>query len=140
MFITIVDIIHRPVFYLKFNVSPTSDGDMDYLCLLGATQKIWSPKRCVLNTRSWIISKIVLEMLTYQKNKVHGLSELYRLSDRRLSAKLVPTLAARGISRSHRGISPTAVISVFLDQSHSSVLLTRLRGPRSRPTTTQKIW
>jgi hypothetical protein len=33
--------------------------------------------------------------------------------DRRLSAKLVPTFADRGVSRSQRGGSRTVVISVF---------------------------
>jgi hypothetical protein len=41
-------------------------------------------------------------------------SELYRPSDRRLSAKLIPTFADRGVQRSQRGGSPAAVISVFL--------------------------
>jgi hypothetical protein len=40
-------------------------------------------------------------------------TELYRPSDRRLPAKLVPTFSDRGVSRSQRGGSPTAVISVF---------------------------
>jgi hypothetical protein len=41
-------------------------------------------------------------------------SELYRPSDRRLSAKLVPTLADnREVSRSQRGGTPTAAISVL---------------------------
>jgi hypothetical protein len=40
-------------------------------------------------------------------------SELYRPSDRRLSAKLVPTFADSEVSRSQRSGSPTAVISVF---------------------------
>jgi hypothetical protein len=40
-------------------------------------------------------------------------SELHRPSDRSLSAKLVPTFADRGVSRSQRGGSPTAVFSVF---------------------------
>jgi hypothetical protein len=40
-------------------------------------------------------------------------SELYRPSERHLSAKLVPTFADRGVSRSKRGGSPTAVISIF---------------------------
>jgi hypothetical protein len=40
-------------------------------------------------------------------------SELYRPSERRLSAKLVPTFADRGVSRNHLGGSPTAVISVY---------------------------
>jgi hypothetical protein len=39
-------------------------------------------------------------------------NEVYRPSDRRLSAKLVPTFADIGESRSQRGGSPTAVISV----------------------------
>jgi hypothetical protein len=39
-------------------------------------------------------------------------SELYQPTDCRLSAKLVPTFAERRVSRSHRGGSSTAVISV----------------------------
>jgi hypothetical protein len=40
-------------------------------------------------------------------------SELYRPSDRRLSEKLVPTFANRGVSRSQHGGSSTPVFSVF---------------------------
>jgi hypothetical protein len=40
-------------------------------------------------------------------------SDLYRPSGRDLSAKLVPTFVDRGASRSQRGGSPMAVISVF---------------------------
>jgi hypothetical protein len=40
-------------------------------------------------------------------------SKLYRPSDRHLSAKLVPTFADGGVSRSQHSGSPTAVISVF---------------------------
>jgi hypothetical protein len=40
-------------------------------------------------------------------------SELYRPSDRCLSAKLVPTFADRGVSHSQRVGCPTAVISIF---------------------------
>jgi hypothetical protein len=40
-------------------------------------------------------------------------SELYRSSDRRLSAKLVPTFADREVSRGQLGGFPMAVISVF---------------------------
>jgi hypothetical protein len=39
--------------------------------------------------------------------------ELYRPSDRRLSTKLVPTFADRGVSRSQSDGSPTAVILAF---------------------------
>ena len=73
-------------------------------------------------------------------------SELYRQGGRLRSAKLVPTFADRGVSRGHRNGSPRSLISVFWTgaatfySSSSSVDLTRLSGPRSRPTTTQKIW
>jgi hypothetical protein len=42
-----------------------------------------------------------------------SVNELYRRSDRSLSENLVPTFAVRGVSRSLRGGSPTAVISIF---------------------------
>ena len=73
-------------------------------------------------------------------------SELYRQSGRRRSAKLVPTFADRGVSRGQCNGSPRSLISVFWTgvatfySSSSSIELTRLSGPRSRPTTTQKIW
>jgi hypothetical protein len=38
-------------------------------------------------------------------------NELYRPSDRRLSAKLVPSFAVRGVSRSQRGGSPATFSS-----------------------------
>jgi hypothetical protein len=62
------------------------------------------------------------------------LRELYRPSDRRLSTKLVPTFTDTGVSRGQRNGSP------LFPPSSSSVVLTRLSGPRSRPTTSQKIW
>jgi hypothetical protein len=40
-------------------------------------------------------------------------NELYRPSDRRLSAKLVPTFGDRWMSLSQRGGYPTAIISIF---------------------------
>jgi hypothetical protein len=71
-------------------------------------------------------------------------SELFRPRDRRLSAKLVPTFADRGVSRIQRNGSlrlhsrlsrPEPLL--FLPSS-SSVVLARLGGSRSRPTTSQK--
>jgi hypothetical protein len=50
------------------------------------------------------------------KNKTpwpESVSELYRQSDRRLSAKLVPTFADTWVPSSQRGESPTGVISAF---------------------------
>jgi hypothetical protein len=60
-------------------------------------------------------------------------SELFRPSDRRLSAKWLPTFADRGC----HVVSVTDPYGRILDflSSSSSVVLTRLSGPRSRPTT-----
>jgi hypothetical protein len=73
-------------------------------------------------------------------------NELYRPSDRRLSAKLVPTFADRGVSRAQRdgSLRPYSLVSrpeqlLFLSSS-SSIVLTRLSGPCSRPATSQKMW
>jgi hypothetical protein len=59
----------------------------------------------------------------------------------------VPTFVDRELSRGQRGGSPTAVNLTFLYRSRysflsssSSFIFTRLSGPRSRPTATQKIW
>jgi hypothetical protein len=68
-------------------------------------------------------------------------SDLYRPSDRRLSAKLVPTFCGYRVPRGQRdeSLRPYSRISrpeplLFLPIS-TSVVLTRLSGPRSRPTT-----
>jgi hypothetical protein len=50
--------------------------------------------------------------VNYNNDNNNSVNELYRPRDRRLSAKLVPTFADRGMSRSERGGSPTAIISV----------------------------
>jgi hypothetical protein len=73
-------------------------------------------------------------------------SELHWLSDRRFSAKLMSTFAGRGchvVSMTE----PYCHILGFLDRSRyfffessSSIVLTRLSGPNSIPTTSQKIW
>jgi hypothetical protein len=66
-----------------------------------------------------------------------------RLSDRRLSAKLEPTFADRGV----RATDPYGRILGFLDRSRyfflsssSSIIPMRLSRPHSRPTTSQKLW
>jgi hypothetical protein len=73
-------------------------------------------------------------------------SELYRPSHRHLLAKLVPTFADRGC-RVVSATDPHGRILGFLDpkrllihSSSSSIVLTKLSGPRSRPTTSPKIW
>jgi hypothetical protein len=60
-----------------------------------------------------------------------------------VGAKLVPTSAHRGLSRIQSGGSPTAVSRpkpLLLLSSSSPIVLTGLSGPRSKPTTSQKIW
>ena len=70
-----------------------------------------------------------------------ALQGLGRKSGRRRSAKLVPAFADRGVSRGQRNGSPRPLISVYLFYSiSSSIDLTRLSVPRSRPTATRKIW
>jgi hypothetical protein len=71
--------------------------------------------------------------------------ELYRPSELRLSAKLVPTFEDRRELRIQSGGTPVAILG-FVDRSRyfslpssSSVVLTRLIGPRSRPITSQKM-
>jgi hypothetical protein len=54
----------------------------------------------------------VLVQILLMKNKFRGLSPPANYNDRRLSANLRSTFADRGVSRSRRGGSPTAVISV----------------------------
>jgi hypothetical protein len=67
-------------------------------------------------------------------------------SERRLSAKLLPTFEDRGVLRDQRGGSPrpysriSRLESLLFLPSSFSVVLTRLSGTRSRPTTSQKIW
>jgi hypothetical protein len=72
-------------------------------------------------------------------------SELHRPSDRRLSTKLVQTFTDTGM-QGKDVTDPHGRILGFLDLSRyffppssSSVVLTRLCGPRSRHTTSQKI-
>jgi hypothetical protein len=56
-----------------------------------------------------------MHLQTNKKNSVAwSASELYRPSDRRLSAKLVPILADRGVSRSQRGGSPDSLADSLL--------------------------
>jgi hypothetical protein len=81
-----------------------------------------------------------------QTPRPQSASELYRPSDRSLSAKLVPTFADRGCHVLSTK-DPYGRILGFVDRSRyfffqvaSQFVLTRLSGPRSRPTTSQKIW
>jgi hypothetical protein len=94
---------------------------------------------------------LVLEMLKLSVplplKKLRGFysaSELYRPSDRRLSAKLVPTFADRGVAWSAQRIPRPLILfsspePLLFHSSSPSIILTRLSGPRSRPTTSQKI-
>jgi hypothetical protein len=73
-------------------------------------------------------------------------SKRYRPSDRRLSTKLVPTFTDIECHMVNVA-DPYGRNLGFLDRSRyffllssSSIVLTRLSGPRSRPTTFKKIW
>jgi hypothetical protein len=84
-----------------------------------------------------------------QKNELRGFSLRANYTDRAnrlLSVKLVATFVDRGMWRGQRGGSlwPWSRFSglepLHFFPSSSSVVLTRLSGPRSRPTTSQKMW
>jgi hypothetical protein len=87
------------------------------------------------------------EVFCYKKNSVVLVRKrTIRPSDRSLPAKLVPTLADRGC-RVVSATDPHGRNLGFFDpepllfhSSSSSIILTRLSGPRSRPTSSQKIW
>jgi hypothetical protein len=73
-------------------------------------------------------------------------SELYRPSDRSLSAKLVTIFADRGW-HVVKATDPYGRILGFLDRSRyfffqltPQMYSTRLSGSRTQPTTSQKIW
>jgi hypothetical protein len=81
-----------------------------------------------------------------QTPRPESTSELHQPSERLLSANLVSNFADRGVSRSQSDGSPydrnldfQTGAATFLPSS-SSIVLTRLSRPRSRPTTCQKIW
>jgi hypothetical protein len=67
-----------------------------------------------LNVVSHIIFNFLFIRISKQTRWLESASELYWPSDRHLSTKFVPTFADRGVSRSKRGWSPTAVFFVFL--------------------------
>jgi hypothetical protein len=73
-------------------------------------------------------------------------SELYRPSVHRLSTKLVTTFAVRGVPHGQRYGSLQLYSQFYRPEpllflpSSSSIVLTRLSRPHSRPTTSQKIW
>jgi hypothetical protein len=94
------------------------------------------------------VFKIQNSIVCIKLTKLRGLSPQTnytdRLSDRRLSAKLVPTLADRGC-RVVSATNSTAVDFGFIDRSRYFLeiapqlsIITRLSGPRSRPTIPQK--
>jgi hypothetical protein len=82
----------------------------------------------------------------FSPNNTGFKNKLYRLSSRRLSAKFVPNFVGRGVSRGQPNWSPRPLISGFktaasnFHSSSSTFILARLSGPRSRPTTSQRMW
>jgi hypothetical protein len=62
----------------------------------------------------WITGKWIKERHNLTETSwPESASELYRLNNHRLSAKLVPTFADRGESRGQRSVFLTAVFSAF---------------------------
>jgi hypothetical protein len=60
-----------------------------------------------------IICLLLNHYLQKQTSWLESASDLYQPCGRRLSVKFVRRFAGRGASRIQRGMSPTAVISVF---------------------------
>jgi hypothetical protein len=88
----------------------------------------------------------ILHIYIYKTPWPESACELYRLSDRRLLVKLVPTSADKGCRmvsatdpfRHHSRFSRPEPLLFF--PSSFSIVLTRLSGPHSRPSTSQRIW
>jgi hypothetical protein len=105
--ITILNIIHRPVFHPKHDTSETGfrwPGDRDFSQLAVSLQLTHTGRQNFMH---------VTRPMETEQTWPESTSELYRPSDRRLSTKLMPTFADRGVSSSQRGGSPTAVFSAF---------------------------
>jgi hypothetical protein len=105
---------------------------------------------CMKNTVPWDVTPCIL-IEVYQRPGATDLNKLYSVawmwpSDRRLSAKLVPSCAVRGcyvacVTEPYGRIDGFSIPEQILFLTNgSSVVLTRLSGPRSGPTTSQKIW
>jgi hypothetical protein len=97
-------------------------------------------------TKDNVLNSYRHENFICQKAYFSSASELCRPRDRGLSDKLVPTFVDRRVPRGYRNWSlrPYARLSrpepLLFFSSSSSIVLTRLSGPSSRPTTSQKIW
>jgi hypothetical protein len=93
--------------------------------------------------RGTTVVVILIITMTTETPWPESANELHRPSDRRLAAKLMPTFANE-VPRGQRdgSLRPYSRLSrpeplLFLSSS-SSAVLTRLSGPHSRPTTSQK--
>jgi hypothetical protein len=110
---------------------------------------LWLKPGLPQNNQIHIVLGIRTELLLQTKKQTlwpQSASELYRRSDRRLSIKLVPFFATRGC-HVLSATDPYGCILGFLGWSRyfflpssSSITITKLNGPQSRPTTSQKTW
>ena len=137
---------------MKYNtVEPREVSEAREVNIFNTTKRTHTQKKrefCILRLsfKSLFVGPNIFLCSLFSKDFKTGSFLLYRQSGRRRSAKLVPTFADRGVSRGQRNGSPRPFISVFWTgattfySSSSSIDLTRLSGPRSRPITTQKIW
>ena len=115
--------------------------------LWAVTSWTWTDQLLKLVT---CIVKVLCQMQVkcYIKTKLRGLSPRANYTDWAAAAgrrNLCQLFADRGVSRGQRNGFPRPLISVFWTgtatfySSSSSIDLTRLSGPRSRPTINQKI-
>jgi hypothetical protein len=118
--------------------------DADYVCALGRHTQ----GDCVRWGVTWFIHRRENRWLHDKITKLRGLSPQANYSDR--ATAIVGDVSANFCGYSVLGgqldgsLRPYSQFSrpeslLFLPSS-SSVVLTRLSGPRSRPTTSQKIW
>jgi hypothetical protein len=107
------------------------------------TTRRYIPENCIIIVQSTQKQKH-LHNFSYTLKKTpwppQPASELYRPSDRRVSAKLMPTFCGQRVPRGQRdeSLRPYSRLSrpkpLLLLPSSSSVVLTRLSGSPSRPT------
>jgi hypothetical protein len=119
--------IHSSEKYFKQNLQ---QGNVKYIFCLQFSSESFAFSNATYNKKN-------------NKKKLLGLSPRAHYTDL-FVGEFSAHLRGYGVPRGQRDGSPTAVISVsrpepllFLPSS-SSVVLTRLSGPRSRPTTSQK--
>jgi hypothetical protein len=135
--ITALDIIQLSVIYLK----NTMFRKLDSVSVFRWSLFIWAQQ-----------IELVYDCDNYTnilQNKFRDLSQRANYTDRAtacLSAKVSANFYGQRVSRGHCNGSPRPYSRVsrpkplLFHPNSSSIVLTRLSGPRSKPTTSQEIW